>query len=420
MDPVFNKFKEKLGSFKKALSKTIDEKAVEVEPVVVEPVLESEESLEEEIEPIIEEEILEAALKAESPEAETEAASPAIAHVPIEDLKKAEYRKKLEDRKKAGVKKVEEEKPPEEKKSFFKKVVPKVGFAQKAKALVFNREVYLDSKDLEEPLWELEMGLLESDLALSVSEAIVESVKNQLTGTTKRIGSNTGDIVEAALKKAILEVVSANTFDFDEYVKNREKPVHIVFVGINGTGKTTSISKITHRLLKSGYSVVLAAGDTFRAGAIDQLGIHANRLGVKMIKHQAGADPAAVIYDAVQYAKAHKIDFVLSDTAGRMHTNMNLMAQMEKICRVSTPDLIIFVDEAVAGNDAVERAAQFNEAVPIDGSILTKIDADAKGGAAISIAYITGKPILFFGIGQGYEDLKKFDPEWFVDQLFNQ
>ncbi len=313
----------------------------------------------------------------------------------------------------------EEEKVPEEKKSFFKKV-SKIGFAQKAKALVFNREVYLDNKDLEEPLWELEMGLLESDLALSVSEAIVESVKKQLTGTTKHIGSNTGEIVEAALKKAILDVVSANTFDFDEYVKNKERPVHIVFVGINGTGKTTSIAKMTHRLLKSDYSVVLAAGDTFRAGAIDQLGIHANRLGVKMIKHQPGADPAAVIYDAVQYAKSHKIDFVLSDTAGRMHTNLNLMSQMEKICRVSTPDLIIFVDEAVAGNDAVERAAQFNEAVPIDGSILTKIDADAKGGAAISIAYITGKPILFFGMGQGYEDLKKFDPEWFIDQLFNQ
>ncbi|HIH74294.1 MAG TPA: signal recognition particle-docking protein FtsY [Methanosarcina sp.] len=432
---MFNKFKEKLGSFKKAFSKTIDEKAVEVEPIIVEQVPESEESLEEEIEPILEEETVEAALKEESPEQEKGAlkeespeqekgtAPKEIARISIEDLKKAEYRKKVEDRKKAVEKKEveeEEEKPAEEKKSFFKKLTPKVGFAQKAKALVFNREVYLDAKDLEEPLWELEMGLLESDLALSVSEAIVESVKNQLTGTTKRIGSDTGEIVEAALKKAILDVVSANTFDFDEYVKNREKPVHIVFVGINGTGKTTSISKMTHRLLKSGYSVVLAAGDTFRAGAIDQLGIHASRLGVKMIKHQAGADPAAVIYDAVQYAKSHKIDFVLSDTAGRMHTNMNLMAQMEKICRVSSPDLIIFVDEAVAGNDAVERAAQFNDAVPIDGSILTKIDADAKGGAAISIAYITGKPILFFGVGQGYEDLKKFEPEWFVDQLFGQ
>ena len=418
---MFNKFKEKLGNFKKSLSKTIDDKAVDIEPVV-EPVPETEEGFEEDIEPIPEEEALEMLTEEESYEAEPVTVAPEP--VKVEDRKKAEYRKKLEIRKKAIESKTEEENRPEEnipeeKKSFFKKF-SNIGFTKKAKALVLNREVYLDSKDLEEPLWELEMGLLESDLALSVSEAIVESVKKQLAGTTKRIGSNTGEIVEEALKKAILDVVSANTFDFDEYVKDREKPVHIVFVGINGTGKTTSIAKMTHRLLKLGYSVVLAAGDTFRAGAIDQLGIHADRLGVKMIKHQPGADPAAVIYDAVQYAKGHKIDFVLSDTAGRMHTNLNLMSQMEKICRVSTPDLIIFVDEAVAGNDAVERAAQFNDAVPIDGSILTKIDADAKGGAAISIAYITGKPILFFGIGQGYEDLKKFDSEWFIGQLFNQ
>lgn len=418
---MFNKFKEKLGNFKKALSKTIDDKAVDIEPMV-EPVPEAEEGFEEEIEPIPEEEALEMLTEEESYEAEPVTVAPAP--VKVEDRKKDEYRKKLEIRKKAIESKTEEENRPEEnipeeKKSFFKKF-SNIGFTKKAKALVLNREVYLDSKDLEEPLWELEMGLLESDLSLSVSEAIVESVKKQLAGTTKRIGSNTGEIVEEALKKAILDVVSANTFDFDEYVKDKEKPVHIVFVGINGTGKTTSIAKMTHRLLKSDYSVVLAAGDTFRAGAIDQLGIHADRLGVKMIKHQPGADPAAVIYDAVQYAKGHKIDFVLSDTAGRMHTNLNLMSQMEKICRVSTPDLIIFVDEAVAGNDAVERAAQFNDAVPIDGSILTKIDADAKGGAAISIAYITGKPILFFGMGQGYEDLKKFDPEWFIGQLFNQ
>jgi fused signal recognition particle receptor len=419
---VFNKFKEKLGNFKKALTKTIDNKAIAVEPAAeAEPELE--ENFEEGVEPALEEETFETPLEEESPEVETVETEPVISEPVAKpgDRKKEEYRRRVEERKKATESKpvVEEEKPVE-KKSFFKKVSSKVGFTQKAKALVFNREVYLDNKDLEEPLWELEMGLLESDLALSVSEAIVESVKKQLAGTTRRIGSNTEEIVETSLRKAILDVVSANYYDFDERIKTIEKPVHIVFVGINGTGKTTSIAKMTYRLLNSGYSVVLAAGDTFRAGAIDQLGIHADRLGVKMIKHQAGSDPAAVIYDAVRYAKAHEIDFVLSDTAGRMHTNMNLMAQMEKICRVSAPDLIIFVDEAVAGNDAVERAAQFNEAVPIDGSILTKIDADAKGGAAISIAYITGKPILFFGIGQGYKDLKKFDPEWFIDQLFNQ
>jgi len=294
----------------------------------------------------------------------------------------------------------------------------KVGFAQKAKSLVFEREVFLSEKDLEDPLWELEMALLESDLAVSVAEAIVESVKTELVGTSKKIGRNTGNIVEQALKNAIYNVMSANIFDFDEFIKNAPKPVNVVFVGINGTGKTTSIAKLSKRLKDMDYSVVIAAGDTFRAGAIDQIAIHAEKIGIKLIKQQEGSDPAAVVYDAVQYAKAHNIDVVLADTAGRMHTNINLMAQLKKVCRVTPPDLLIFVDEAVAGNDAVERASQFNDAIPIDGSILTKTDADAKGGSAISIAYITGKPILFLGMGQGYDDLQKFDPEWFVNQLF--
>lgn len=166
------------------------------------------------------------------------------------------------------------------------------------------------------------------------------------------------------------------------------------------------------------YSVVVAAGDTFRAGAIEQLEEHANRLGVKLIKHKAGADPAAVIYDAVRHAESKRIDIVLSDTAGRMHTKRNLIEQLEKIKRVTEPDLTIFVDESIAGNDAVERARMFNETVGIDGSILTKLDADPKGGTAISISFITGKPILFLGIGQGYDDLKKFDSKWLVDRIF--
>lgn len=294
-----------------------------------------------------------------------------------------------------------------------------LGFAQKAKALVFEREFILTESDIEDSLWELEMALIESDIALSVSEKIVSDVKNELVGSRRKIGSNTAIIVEDALKKSIYEVMSANVFDFDEFVDSHDKPVHVVFIGINGTGKTTTISKLTKHLKDNGRSVVIAAGDTFRAGAIDQIAIHAENLDVKLIKHQPGGDPAAVVYDAVQYAKAHNTDVILSDTAGRMHTNINLMSQLEKICRVSSPDLIVFVDEAVAGNDAVERAKQFNDAVPIDGSILTKTDADSKGGAAISIAYITGKPILFLGMGQGYDDLQKFDPKWFVDQLFN-
>ncbi|WP_135612631.1 signal recognition particle-docking protein FtsY [Methanococcoides sp. AM1] len=378
---MFNKLKDKLSNFKQSIGKTIDEKAVDLE----EPVVESVEAPSEEMvaEPI-EESVI--------PEGKT--SSPEVSATPESSITPADQ--------------------PEARSSFKQKI----GFTQKAKALVFEREVILDEDDISDSLWELEMALLESDIAITVAEAIVEAVKAELVGSRKKIGSNTGEHVEQALRTAIYNVMSANVFDLDEYIKNAEKPVHIVFIGINGTGKTTTISKMAKRLKDMKYSVVIAAGDTFRAGAIDQIAIHAERIGVKLIKHQEGGDPAAVVYDAVQHAKAHNVDVILSDTAGRMHTNVNLMAQLEKVCRVSTPDLIIFVDEAVAGNDAVERAEQFNAAVPIDGSILTKTDADSKGGAAISIAYITGKPILFLGMGQGYDDLRKFDPQWFVDQLF--
>ena len=239
-----------------------------------------------------------------------------------------------------------------------------------------------------------------------------------MIGAHKKIGANTGNIVETALRNALLSVMSKEMFDFDEFIANAPKPVNIVFTGVNGTGKTTTIAKVASRLKKNGYSVVVASGDTFRAGATEQIEKHAERIGVKLIKHQHGGDPAAVIYDAMQHATAQHRDVVLADTAGRLHTNINLMDQLGKICRVTPPDLVIFVDEAVAGNDAVERAREFNETVPISGSILTKVDMDSRGGAAISIAHVTGKPVLFLGTGQKYDDLRKFDAEWYVDQLF--
>lgn len=293
-------------------------------------------------------------------------------------------------------------------------------FLEKAKSLVFEQEVILDEKDLEEPLWALEMALLESDVALPVAEEIVKEVRSGLVGAKKKIGADTGDLAESALRDALLNILSRNHLDFDEYVRSKEKPVKILFVGVNGTGKTTSIAKVAKYLMDRGYSVVLAAGDTFRAGAIEQLEVHASRLGLKVVKHKTGGDPAAVIFDAIEYAKAHNKDVVLADTAGRLHTNINLMDQMRKIVRVTKPDLLIFVDEAIAGNDAVERARLFNESVPIGGSILTKTDADAKGGSAISVAYITGKPVLFLGIGQTYPDLVKFEPQWLVDRLMGE
>jgi fused signal recognition particle receptor len=297
----------------------------------------------------------------------------------------------------------------------------KVGLKDKIVALVKDREVVIDEKSVEEILEDLEIILLESDVALEVVEEISRQLKERLIGRRRKIGEKVSDIVINELKLIILDILDRNRFDFDEFVETKlkeKKPLNIVFVGVNGTGKTTTIAKVAKRLMDFGYSVVLAAGDTFRAGAIEQLEEHGKRLGVRVIKHKQGADPCAVIYDALKHAESKGIDVVLADTAGRMHTKKNLIDQLAKIKRVTKPDLIIFVDESIAGNDAVERARMFNEAVGIDGSILTKIDADPKGGTAISISYVTGKPVLFLGTGQGYDDLVKFDSRWLVERIF--
>jgi fused signal recognition particle receptor len=283
---------------------------------------------------------------------------------------------------------------------------------EKGKALL-ERETILDDKDLEEPLEALEIALLESDVALSVADEIIAGVKHELVGEHKKWRENTEELVKDAIRNALLKVFTAGgTLDFDEFVAKSEKPVNIVFVGVNGTGKTTSIAKVAKKLLDAGYSIAIASADTYRAGATEQIETHASNLGIKVIKHQYGADPAAVAYDAMNYARANGKDVVLA--------SVDLMEQLKKICRVTKPDLVIFVDEAIAGNDAVERAKKFDEAVGIDAGMLTKVDVDAKGGAAISIAHSTSKPILFLGIGQGYDDLKKFDAEWLVDRLLGE
>lgn len=302
-------------------------------------------------------------------------------------------------------------------KIFSKTVEEKV--IAKGKAAI-GGETILDEKDLKKPLEELEIALLESDTALSVVEELIRRVKAELVGKKVKRGTNTEELVENTLKGALLDILSAEKLDFDEFVAKGEKPLNIAFIGVNGTGKTTTIAKVAQKLLSAGHSVVIAAADTYRAGATEQIEQHASNLGVKLIKHQYGSDPAAVVYDALKYAKANRIEVVLADTAGRMHTSVNLMEQLRKICRVTKPDMVIFVDEAVAGNDAVERAKKFDEVVGIDASILTKLDIDMKGGAAISIAHSTSKPIIFMGTGQGYGDLEKFDAEWLVDKLLSE
>ena len=276
----------------------------------------------------------------------------------------------------------------------------------------------LKEKKLDELLDELEVILLESDVALPVAEEIKEALKEELLGKRIKRDVDVDEFIEVALMSAIRKVLAVDPVDLDAYVKEHEKPVVIMFVGVNGTGKTTTIARLAHRYKNMGLSSVFAAGDTFRAGAIEQIQIHGDRLGIKVIKHKAGSDPAAVAFDAVEHAKARYKDLVLIDTAGRMQTNINLMDEMKKIQRISHPDLVVFVGDSLAGNDAVEQASRFDEAVGIDIAILTKIDADAKGGAALSIAHAVGKPIAFVGTGQEYDDLEVFDPDWMVDRLF--
>jgi len=290
------------------------------------------------------------------------------------------------------------------------------GLAERAKLFATGKTV-IDEDDLEKHLQELEFALLGSDVELEVAQEILDRVEENLVGETRRRLESTGNIVRDALREALYDVISVGQFDFDRRIAEAEKPVVLIFTGVNGVGKTTTIAKLSRYFEERGLSTVLANGDTYRAGANEQLQQHAENLGKKVISHEQGSDPAAVIYDAVEYAEANEVDVVLGDTAGRLHTSDGLMDQLEKIDRVIDPDMTIFVDEAVAGQDAVNRAREFDDASEIEGTVLTKADADSQGGAAISVAHVTGKPILFLGTGQDYGDLEPFDPERIVDEL---
>ncbi len=290
------------------------------------------------------------------------------------------------------------------------------GMVEKFRVLLIERELIVSEKDVADALSELEMTLLESDVALPATDAIIASVRKNLVGKHRKIGESVDALVVNALKSALLEVLG-NGFDLLAYIRSHPRPVKILFTGVNGTGKTTTVAKVGSWLRKQGFSVVIGAGDTYRAGAIQQIGVHAERLGIKVIQHPEGGDPSAVLFDTVQYANSHKIDVVLADTAGRFHTKANLMSQLDKIRRVMKPDLVVYVDEAVAGNDAVIRAAEFDKTAGADAVVLTKADMDSRGGAAISIAHTIGKPLMFLGTGQSYDDITPFEPAKVVDEL---
>jgi len=279
----------------------------------------------------------------------------------------------------------------------------------------------LQGKDLDRVLDEFQLSLVENDVAVSVADYVATELKEKLKDVQFARFSDPRGRVKAILSDVLLSVLDrAGRLDIFELVEEKKKagvPAIIVFVGINGTGKTTSIAKLAHILQIKGRTCILAASDTYRSGSIEQLEEHARRIGVRLIKHQYGADPAAVAFDAVNYARAHGINAVLIDTAGRMQTNQNLLEEMRKIVRVTKPDLTILVVDALTGNDAVEQGKVFSQAVKIDGIILAKLDADVKGGNAISLSYIMGRPVTLVGTGQGYDDLEPFQPQTIVRNL---
>ena len=269
---------------------------------------------------------------------------------------------------------------------------------------------------------ELEWIMLESDISSDAVSAVMDALNKNLVGQRLRKGADLSKVLEAALKRALRSILQAGYWDFyksiQSFIDTDDTPVVIMFVGVNGTGKTTTVAKIAHLLQERGITVMAAAGDTFRAGAIEQLETHCDRLNIPCVSSQRGGDSAAIARDAIHSASAKGIDVVLVDTAGRMQNKPNLMAELEKVRRVANPHLTLFVGDALAGNDAVDQARIFQELLKFDGAILTKLDTDAKGGAGLSIAHATGRPIVLCGIGQEYDDLIQFDPDWLLEQLF--
>ncbi|HTZ61459.1 MAG TPA: signal recognition particle-docking protein FtsY [Thermoplasmata archaeon] len=299
---------------------------------------------------------------------------------------------------------------------------PASGAGPKADGEIFTEGFFgkgLKETTIDSVLDDLEIVLLQSDVALRVVERLSRDLRKELAGKKLRYGVDADEAIRSCLERSARAMLIRPTLDLPSAIRaHAPKPYTILFVGVNGTGKTTTVAKFAGWLRAQGFTSVIAAGDTFRAGAIEQLLVHGERLGIRVVRQQEGSDPAAVAFDAVQHARSKGIDVVLVDTAGRQHTNENLIEEAKKIRRVVSPALTVFVGDALSGNDVLEQARLFDKAVGVDGLILTKLDADTKGGAALSATYITKKPVLFVGVGQGYADFRPFDPDWLIARLF--
>ncbi|MDO8623266.1 MAG: signal recognition particle-docking protein FtsY [archaeon] len=306
------------------------------------------------------------------------------------------------------------QKGPEKKEEDFE---PGKGFFAKIREKIKQDNIKISEEDFQNYSMELEMILLENNVALEITDKVIKELKEQIVN--KEIPKKE---VELKIKESFKEILSRTLIEPINLIekineRNMENPYVIIFCGINGSGKTTTIAKIGNYLKKNNISCIFAAADTFRAASIEQLKKHGNRLGIEVISHDYGTDPASVGFDAIKYAKKHYIDCVLIDTAGRMHTAKDLLREMEKIVKVTNPNLKIFVGESITGNDSIEQIKGFNDSIRLDGIILSKADIDEKGGTALSLGYMTKKPILFLGTGQDYEDLEPFNKDKFIERL---
>jgi len=418
---MFGFLKKKLKEGIEKISKTISKKEEERIEEAVEEVKKEEyiEETKEELVKEVEEEIEKPKIVEEIPEVEEK---PEVVEEKIEEVSIEE---KVEPEIKPEVVKeeVKIEKKPSVIEKIKKKIKPKVpekiekpkkrGILDKIKKKLTEKKI--TENDVKDLLYDLEVSLISSDVAVGVTEKICNDLKNNLVGKfIKR--KEIEKIIKESFRKSILEILDVETFDLLEKVKTK-KPFLIVFLGFNGSGKTTTIAKIGHLLQKNNIKSVFAAGDSWRAAAIEQIEEHGRKLEINVIKHKYGADPAAVIFDAVKHAQSKNIDVILSDTAGRSHANVNLMEELKKIVRVNKPDLKILVLDALTGNDIYDQCKTFNDAVGVDALILTKADVYEKGGAALSASHTINKPILYLGVGQNYEDLEKFDPNKIVEKL---
>lgn len=419
---MFKFLKDKIKGAIEKISKKVEQEApskeVEVEGPISEKIKEEQKVEEKQEKPEKEKKPKKKGIKEEVPELKHETHQTQLDVTELEKAQEIKPEPIEEKKEKHGFfyflkKKREEEKQEpilgqaqiEEKRGLFQVI------KEKATTKVINE------KQFDDIFFDLEFSLLENNVAVEVIEKIKNDLKKNLTNKPiKR--DKVAEEIKNSLKNSIEGLFNIEQIDLTKKIKEKiEKPFVIVFFGINGSGKTSTISKIAYMLKRQGISSVMVAGDTFRKGSIEQLEEHGRKLGIKVIKQQYESDPAAVSFDGVSFGKAHNIDVVLIDTAGRMHSNVNLMDQMKKIVRVAKPDLKIFIGESITGNDAIEQAKSFNDAIGIDCIILTKADVDERGGAMISISYVTHKPILYLGNGQRLDDLEIFNKEKIISNL---